>query len=177
MALAASLCSCGRSPQWYAPPAQYAMPAGPEPQAEVADPFRPVLAMSDSDIDTHIVQDVSSAADGEEWRWTSEHPKFRLTLRQTEGLDFVMRFMLASQTLRDTGPVTITIRINGQVLDQQRFDKPGEREYLHPLPAGLLKAQEPVVIALDVQPPWVSPDNPSKLGILLYSIGFVGQGR
>ena len=104
--------------------------------------------------------------------WTNGHPSFSFPLTGTVDLDFWMRFAIHDVTFAKTGPVTLTIRINGQVIDRPRYDSPGEREYSHPVPSALLKAKNPVVVEIDVDPVWIAPLDHAELGIVLVSIGF-----
>lgn len=163
--------SCARSPDSYPTPAQYVMPPGPEPPAPPVRRRQPVLAMAEPDVNAHILQDVIEEPDGQDWRWTRQHPKFSLSLKNAGNLNFYMRFAIVQETWRDTGPVTLTIRVNDQILDRPRFEKPGDFEYRRPAPADMLAARNPVVIAVDVDPPWTAPGG-GKLGIYLHSIGF-----
>ena len=105
-------------------------------------------------------------------RWTFAHPAFSFRLSSLEDLDFRMRFVVHETTFATTGPVTLTIHINGEIIDRPRFDTSGEREYRHAVPARLLALKNPVVVEIDVDPVWVSPADHAKLGIVLVSIGF-----
>ncbi|MBI3693536.1 MAG: hypothetical protein HY238_01665 [Acidobacteria bacterium] len=174
--LAAALASCVRAPDSYPLPAQYVMPSGPESAAAKLDGPRPLLGMSDPDLESRIVQDVRPAPDGDDWRWTGEHPKFRLTLDDVTNLQFCLDLSMRPETLRDTGPVTLTIRINDALLDRPTFAWPGDQEYARAVPAGVLKGPGDVVVSLDVDRPWMAPDQ-VKLGIYLRSIGFRKRAR
>ena len=165
------LCACHSAPDAYPPPAQYVMPSGPEPAAAELAFARPLLAMSDPDIRSHLLADVIAGPEGDEWRWTNAHPKFQVRLAAAEGLDFLMRFRVPRETLVASGPVTITIGLDGHVLDRPRFSSPDEHLYRRPVPPGVLAAGKPLVVALDVDPIWTSPDG-TKLGILIHSLGF-----
>ena len=166
-----AMCSCMRPPDAYPPPPQYVMPPGPEPPASTYIRTEPLLVMSEPDINPHILQDVIESPDGEEWRWTNQHPQLSLSLDRVEKLNFYMRFTLVAETLRDTGPVTLTIRIDDRVLARPKFDRPGNFEFRQAVPAAMLTTQRPVIIAVDVDPPWTSPEK-TTLGIYLHSIGF-----
>jgi hypothetical protein len=119
-----------------------------------------------------ILRDVMGDAGVKGWRWTHQHPAFSFKLGSAENLDFYLRFAVNGTTFADTGPVTLTIHINGEVLDRPRFDTPGEREYSHPVPARWLEAKNPAIVEIDVDPVWIAPRDKVPLGIVLIAIGF-----
>ncbi len=162
MLLATVLCSCDRRPESYPPPEQYRPPGGPEP---------PVLVMGFPNPDAWVLADIHEQNGEPGRRWTGAHPRFAFRLNRTGNLDLAMRLEIHSIPFAHTGPVTITIRVNGQTIDQVRYDSVGVRDYLHPIPAALLQSQTPVTVSLDVAPAWIAEDN-VVFGIGLYYIGF-----
>ncbi|MBZ5608026.1 MAG: hypothetical protein LAP38_07210 [Acidobacteriia bacterium] len=162
MFLAFGLGSCDRGPEAYPPPEQYQPLHGPD---------LPVLVAGVSNPDAWVLGDVHQETGAPGRRWTSAHPRFAFRLDRTEDLDLTIRLEVHSITFAHTGPVTVTIRVNGQTIDQLRFDSPDGREYSHPIPSALLQAQSPVVVAMDVDPVWVANDK-QVFGIGLYYIGF-----
>ncbi len=122
-----------------------------------------------------ILGDVIDNPDVKGSRWTRAHPCFSFELHGTGSLDFYMRFGVHDKTFARTGPVTLTIRVNGEVIDRPRFETPGVREYSHPVPERLLELRNPVEVAIDVDPVWVAEDR-ETLGIILFAIGFAEHG-
>jgi hypothetical protein len=158
-------------------PAQYTMPAGPEPAAASLPDARLVLSMADADIDAHIVRDVMHAETGEPARWTNAHPAFRMVLNSdVEDLDFYIHLFLPENTFRVTGPVKLAVTINGAVVATPEFRSEGDHEFRSAVPSGLLRKGEPVTVSFEVRPPYKSPQDGTKLGVLLFSIGFRKQG-
>ena len=109
------------------------------------------------------------------WQWTDAHPRFSFELSRTDGLDFYMHFGLHDKTFSRTGPVTLTIRVNGEVIGRPRFETAGIRDYAHPVAARVLQLRNPVEVAIDVDPAWVAEDR-AVLGIVLFTIGFAEHG-
>jgi len=145
------------------------MPSGPEPAvASYSDPL--VVAMSDPDASARIIADVFPADPGEEWQFTGLHPKFRLQLQRVSPLNFYMRFDNSVEAVRDWGPVSFTITINGNRFRSSRFSSGGQ-EYRRPVPDGWITKPGPVDIAVDIEPPRRAPDG-TPYGIRLHSIGF-----
>jgi hypothetical protein len=146
------------------------MPAGPEPSA-AAPADRLALAMSDPDVNGHIVSDVYAAADGAEWRFTGLHPEFRFSIGERRDLNFYIRFLVPAESLLARGPVELAVNINGHRFRSYRFPVPGDMEYRHPVPDSWIEAPGPVDISLDVDPPWRVADG-TVYGLYLNSIGF-----
>jgi hypothetical protein len=83
-----------------------------------------------------------------------------------------MDFTIPPQTFRDTGPVTLTLRVNGTVLDRYRCDGPGEQHYSHDVPHHLLHANAFNQVAIDPEPVWISKTDGERLGFILSRAGF-----
>jgi hypothetical protein len=83
-----------------------------------------------------------------------------------------MDFSIPERTFRDTGPVTLTLRINGALFDRHRVDSPGEHNYTKPVPASLVRVNQENQVAIDPDPVWVSKADGGKLGFILSRAGF-----
>jgi len=164
--LLVALCSCACAPGSYPPPLQYEPSHGQDP---------PVLELGFSNPYVKILGGMIDNPDAKGPRWTRAHPRFSFQLNRTDGLDFYMHFGVHDKTFAGTGPVTLTIRINGEVIDRPRFETPGVREYAHPVAERLLQLRNPVEVAIDVDPVWVTEDK-EALGIVLFAIGFAEHG-
>lgn len=161
------LCGCSRWPDSYAPPRQFAMPSDPEPPVEVR-----IITMNHPEAPFSIVEGVRDA--GYDWgfKWTLDHARFQLIAGDLTHTDFFLRYAMDPRTLRDRGPVAITITIDGKPFDS--FVESIEGVHLHRHSADELTSQSIRVldVTLTVEPPWISPDG-AKLGIFLDAIGFV----
>jgi len=153
-------------PDSYPPPAQIVMPAGAEPAIPAKTGPREFLAMSDPDVDAHILGDVFPPDDNVEWRYTGLHPRFRLDVRDQSRLVFYLRFFNPGDALRERGPVTVTVNINGQKATSQRFAYEADQEMRYRLIPGILTQPGPVEITLDISPAW------HDYGLMIHSIGF-----
>jgi hypothetical protein len=168
--LAIGSTSCGQPRAW-APPPQVSLPAGPEPASATAGGERLLVAMSDSDVNAHILGDVFTGMEGAEFRFTGLHPQFLVQVDDVRNLDFYVRFFNHDEALRARGPVSFTVGINGKSFRPPNFDGRGDQEYRWTLPGGWLAKPGPVEISLDINPPWRQP-NGKNYGVLLHSIGF-----
>jgi hypothetical protein len=163
---AAVLAACNRLPQSFPPPAQKT--ALFVPRAGALGHF---LSMADPNADQYLVKDVADRGPGT-WRWVFDHPVLRFALPAVTRVNFAMDFAIPERTMRDTGPVTLTIRINGAMLDRPLWDKPGELHYAHAVPTEMLRSNAINLVAIDPDPVWVSKADGGRLGFILSRAGF-----
>jgi hypothetical protein len=157
------LSGCDRLPESFPPPAQRA-------SLETSSGLAHFFAMSDPNAAAYLVKGFREKNDGA-WRWALEHPVMRFYLPALAQAKFTMAFVLPEQTFRLTGPVTLTFSINGQVLDRARYQKPGEQQYAHEVPAEFLKPQAINIVA--VEPDRVAAPHPGEiLSFMLIRAGF-----
>ena len=168
-------CSCSRAPESYPPPVQVIWPSGPEPA--VAIPAgRLTIAMSDPDIDAHILHDVYPALTGAEWRFTGPHPAFRAEVDDRHNLDFYVRFFVGDDVLLSSRSMEFSVNINGHQFHSYRFSSPGDTEYRRPVPDDWIATAGPIDISLDVNTTWRLPDG-TVYGLFLNSIGFARRSK
>jgi hypothetical protein len=153
------LSGCSRLPESFPPPRQAAALA-PDPMA----------AMSDANAGDYIEEGFREKSEGP-WRWAHEHPVLRFHLPLLPRAKFHMTFALPEQTFRLTGPVTLTFSVNGHVFDRARYDKAGEQQYTHEVPAEFLKPDATNLVAIDSDRAAV-PNPPEKLTFVLIRAGF-----
>ena len=157
------LSACGRLPESFPPPAQRA-------PLEASSGLSHFVAMSDPTAGAYIVEGFRQTSEGP-WRWANARPMLRFYLPPIARAKFTMAFALPEQTFRLTGPVILTFLVNGRVLDRARYDKPGEQQYTHDVPAEFLKPDGINTVA--IQPDKVAEPNPGeKLAFVLISAGF-----
>lgn len=152
------------------------MPSGVEAPTTSLPDARLLLSMADADIEKHVLRDVLHSDAGEPSRWTGAHPAFRLLLDDVEGLQFYIHLFLPEPTFQVTGPVKLTVTINGTVVATPQFKGEGDHEFQCVIPNGLLKRKEPATVSMDVHPPYVSPRDGTRLGVLLFAVGFRKPG-
>lgn len=166
-AAAFALSGCSSAPDWYAPPVQRQPLAVSEPSFVGA-----YVDMSNPNADAYIVKDVSPAVEAGSWRWTSRRPELQFYLPAGKAFKFVMEFALAGTTFKETGPVTLTVRINEKVLDRFRFDTEGNHRLEKPVPPELLLPDALNRVSIEPDKVWVSKEDGAALGFILTSAGF-----
>lgn len=156
------------APESYPPPAQRKPLPGFSP-----NPAGHVVHMNDPDAETHFVRDVSKTLEGGLWRWAYRRPELSFSLSSTENLRFFMDFAIAEATFKDTGPVTISFLVNGNLLDRVRYDRPGEQHFEKPVPSQWLRTDRQTVVAAEPDKVWTSKIDGAQLGFILIRAGFV----
>ncbi len=162
------LASCVSQPDIYAPPAQ----RKPLDQ-EILVRKTPVIDFSVAGADSSVVQDIPKGGQPGPWRWTGKRPTVRLTLLSANNLKFHAEFAVPDATFKDTGPVTLSFFVNDHLLDQQRYDTPGQKTFEKPVPAAWLQAPGSNTLAIEADKVWVSKDDGATLGFILSQIGLV----
>ena len=164
--LALSAAGCGSRPVWYPPPEQR-----PSLSLPSSLPFGYFVAMSDPNADAYLVGGFRNQSEGS-WRWTHDHPTLQFYLPKVPRLRFLMDLTFPDQTFAQTGPVEITIRINGREFDRVRYTKPGSQEYARDAPWEFLHPDGVNTVALDPDKTAAGPGG-ERLGFVLTRAGFV----
>ena len=158
------LCGCGNLPEPYAPPAQRPFFAAPPEPARIVN-------MADADAESHFVQDIDAALQGNAWRWTGKRPTIRLHANSNQGLMYSMAFAVADSTFQQTGPVTLSFFVNDHLLDRIRYTSPGRRRIEKPVPAKWLEPDKDVTLAAEIDKVWTAHSDGARLGFILVSLG------
>ncbi len=128
--------------------------------------------MGDPNADAYIVRGVSSSAEAGSWRWTRKRAELRFFLDSTAHFNFKSDFSVADSTFQDTGPVTISVFINENLLDTIRCDTAGEKHFEKAVPESFLHAKSVNMAAMEIDKPWVSKTDGAVLGFILTRAGF-----
>ena len=108
-------------------------------RSDLDPPFMDVTAIDAGDF---VVKDINLSNGIADRRWTGERPELRFLLNSTEGQKFVADIIVEQYVLERTGPLSITIWINGNRLESFRFDESKECHLEKPVPASWLKTGE-----------------------------------
>jgi len=127
--------------------------------------------MSQADADAYIVGGMREKSEGP-WRWAHERPVLRFFLPEAGRLRFQMDFTLPDNTFHETGPITLTLALNGTAFDRVRCDKPGQQRYEHSVPPELVHANAVNQVALTPDKTAGRDLTGERLGFVLTSAGF-----
>ena len=133
-----------------------------------SDPRQRVIKFNDPDIGEYVVRDIQP---GTPASWTFDHPEMTFPVEPRAGLRFVMRFGIHERTFRDTGPVTVSVKINGHALGSLYCKQPNDYTLDLPVPLDWIEAGEPVHVLAEASPLWIAPDG-VRLGYLIEEAGF-----
>ncbi|MBI3473821.1 MAG: hypothetical protein HY013_20895 [Candidatus Solibacter usitatus] len=161
------LTGCANIPDSYAPPVQRKPLSPAEPR-----PFGHFVNMNDPNAEAYFIKDIATVAEGP-WRWTGKRPELKFFLETVESLKFSLDYTIAEATFKSTGPVTISVFLNGKLLEKLRHATHGEQHFEKPAPPPLLRRNEVNQVALEVDKVWVSPTDGAQLGFILTRAGFV----
>jgi hypothetical protein len=162
------LTACAGLPDVYPPPVQRKGVEGSD-YAYLGNFIR----MNDPNAEAYIVSDVAKSVEGGTWRWTYRRPELRFFLRRSEHLKFAMDFVVADATFQQTGPVVLSIQVNGHPLETVRCARPGERHFEAPVPSGILQPNAINTVAVESDKVWTSPQDGAILGFILIRAGFL----
>lgn len=165
------LSACSSRIPVYAPPAQFVMPAGSDPQPEVR-----FIKMNDLDAKLAVLEGTDNSGTGDVRRWTTEQARFQFRVASLKESDLYLRFVIPDVTFRQTGPVRISIDVNGKPFDAFIRTAPGEAEYRHAADGIAMRPFDPLVVSIRIDPPYIAEADHAKLGFLLNEIGFVPRG-
>ena len=135
-------------------------------------PIGTFVSMGDPGADAYIVRDVTSHVEGGGWRWTRKKPELRFFLDSAERLKFKVDLSVADVTLKETGPVTISVSINGHPLGSVRCAEGGRKQFEKPVPETFLHPKAVNFATLEIDKVWVSKTDGAVLGFILTSAGF-----
>ena len=157
---------CGSGLRWYPPPEQR-----PSLSLPSSVPFGCFVTMSDPNANSYIVGGFREQSEGS-WRWAHERPALQFYLPRVPRLRFLMDLTFPDQTFAQTGPVEVTIRIDGKVFDRVHYTTPGSQRYTKETPWEWLRADAVNTVALEPDKTAAGPDG-ERLGFVLSRAGFV----
>jgi hypothetical protein len=158
---------CAKLPD-YTPPPQRAALTGTD-----SGGLSYFLSMSNPNADAYIVEGIEAHTEGSGFRWAYAHPLLRFLVPRIDRPRFVMDFALPETTFRVTGPVTLSISLNGRPFDRPHFDHAGQQHYEHDVPLELLRANAINLVAIEPDKVYTAPADGVKLGFPLSRVGFV----
>ncbi|MBI1897885.1 MAG: hypothetical protein HYS04_15345 [Acidobacteria bacterium] len=159
--------SCKSIPDWYAMPMQRQPvlvdePSGTKSFIEMSDPEAPVYFLGGINRDTS----------GDAWRWVAPRSALAFRLPQREGWRFIADLTVPEITFKETGPVTITITINGHPFETLRFDQHGDKHVEKPVPAAWIRPMEANIASMTADRFWTSPSDGAQFAFILSRAGF-----
>ena len=160
------LAGCANIPDSYAPPMQRKPLTGSDPS--VVSQF---VNMGDPNADMYIVRDITDSVEGN-WRWVRKRPELRFFLDSVDNLTLKADFTVPGVILKETGPVNISVFVNGKLLDTVHCDKDDEKHFAKAVPRSFLRANALNFVALEIDKVYVAKADGVVLGFILLRAGF-----
>jgi hypothetical protein len=129
--------------------------------------------MNDADAESYFVRDVSTYLEGDSWRWTNARPELKFWLTSVKSQRFTMDFSVAEVTFKETGPVTISVYVNGRRLAAIPCAAPGDFHFENPVPSSWLATDAPTIVALQADKVYIAEPDGVRLGFILKRAGFL----
>ena len=150
-------------------------PYAPPVQRQPFEDARPhhiarIVAMADADAAAHFVRDIPPG-EAAAWRWTNQNPAVRVLMKTTQGLRYTLDFTVPEVTFKQTGPVALTFRVNGHVLDTVKYTAFGEYHFEKAVPPEWVDTQKEALLEASIDKVFVAPGDGAKLGFILTRIG------
>ncbi|MDX2151746.1 MAG: hypothetical protein SFV54_13490 [Bryobacteraceae bacterium] len=135
--------------------------------------LRQVLSFDQPGSTRFVISGVHDGDPGSAQRWTDRRAVLRFWPTQSKDLKLRARFLLPDVTLRDTGPVVVTLAVNQRTLFRRRYTEAGSYDVVAPVPRGAVSVDRPLIVELAVEPPWISPSDQTTLGVLLHEVSIM----
>jgi hypothetical protein len=156
------LSSCEHGPDYYSVPAQRTSSDDP-------NHWERIVRMTDADAPEHFLGDILEPLSGT-WRWTGKRPSIRLRAPAHAQRAYFIDFAIPENTLKSTGPVTLTYLVNGRVLEQRQYSTPGEYTFEKDVPPEWI-ATTVTTLGAEINKTYSEPGTGKAYGFLLVSLG------
>ncbi len=166
--LALMTTACVGIPDTYAPPEQRKPLSVEDPS-----PLKAFIKMNEPAAPSHFIRDIGSELQGATWRWTQQRPTMMFLVKSTKGQKFSSDFTIAELTFQQTGPVTISVTINGHLLEKVTYSKSGYQHIEKDVPEAWLHAKAENVVVMEIDKLWVAPADKATFGFILTTAGFI----
>jgi len=127
--------------------------------------------LGDPNAEVYIVRDITDTVEGN-WRWVRKRPELRFFLESVDHLTFKVDFTVPGVVLKETGPVNVSIFVNGKLLDTVHCANDDEKHFAKPVPASFLRPNALNFVALEIDKVYVAKADGVVLGFILLRAGF-----
>jgi len=103
--------------------------------------------------------------------WTYDPPAMRFYVKDIKKLT-LHGLAIAEATFAQTGPVTLAVVVNCQLLERKRYGKPGSYSLVLPVPVDVLKADSLNTVTIEPDKVFVAKEDGAKLSFILTGAGF-----
>jgi len=123
---------------------------------------------SDPVYERAMLRDFMPASPGQ-WRWTFEHPALLMSAPKKPGTAFTMDFVIHAATFKETGPIRLTVFINGQKIGDKLYTTPEGQSFTAAIPESAFRADGIALVETTQDKYYKAPDDAQKMGYLFRS--------
>jgi hypothetical protein len=116
----------------------------------------------------HLLRDFLSPEEPTERVWAAGKPALVLRVPDAGPHELVVDFLIHSTVLAHVGPQTLSLRINGRLLDRLRYTTESRRLYRRRVPAEWLYPGRITLLEIEPDKCDIAPADGQKLGFLFY---------
>jgi hypothetical protein len=124
-------------------------------------------------VNGHILAGVMEEPETSHQRWTFERPAFLFDVSDRTNLKLRLHIRLPDLTFKTTGPVRLTVWINGRRLGEESYQSPEDHIFEKPVPPDWIRADGMTLVETTLDKYYVAPGDGQKLGYLFVRGGFV----
>jgi hypothetical protein len=117
----------------------------------------------------HVARGMVDGAD----LWSFNRVVLFFRVEKRENVKFKLRFDVNPAVFSHTGPVTVSVSVNGRRLGQATYDSTGEHTFEQPVPVEWFGGESLAAVDVRTDKYYLSPLDGAKLGLWLYEAGFV----
>ena len=107
------------------------------------------------------------------WRWTFERPALLMSAPKRPNTKFSMDFVIHSATFKDTGPIRLSVIINGQKIGEKLYTSAENQTFTAAVPDSALRDDGIALVETRLDKYYQAPDDAQKLGYLFVRAGFL----
>ena len=135
----------------------------------------PVVDTRQPGVESHYLRDIVGAPGPRNTIWLASKPALLFRLPDAKHNTLKMDFLTHNLGLGSTGQQTLTIKVNGKLLDRIDFRTEGFRTYRKPVPPEWLRPGGVTLLEIESDNYYVSPLDGQKLSFLASRVEFAAE--
>jgi hypothetical protein len=145
--------------------------ATPHCEADLLRP-EPWAAAGKPGVNGHFLRDVMEASESDLQRWTFEHPTYLFGTPRETRTRFRLHMRLPLATWRKTGPLRLTLKINGRRAGERALSHAEDHDLEWPVPPECLRSDGLALVETELDKYFIAEADGQKLGYLFVAGGF-----
>jgi hypothetical protein len=121
----------------------------------------------------HFLHDVMGGTPADPYRWTFERPALLFQVPKRGNTKFKMDLVVHGDTFKKTGPLRMTVWLNGKPIGQKVYDSPEKQTFQQEIAPEWLRSDGLALVETTLDTYYVAPADQRKLGYLFVRGGFV----